>query len=142
MLGNMMNTKIAKELQILWSDFDENDVDAKMEAFERLKRASKKKDLTQLVVALKSEKNDFWTRELISEPISELGGCEYLSELFDALGKNYDDGHDNDTLNHLLTEIAEAEPELCKQKLKELLSEGDYQHRETAEWLFEFCKQE
>ena len=134
-----MNTAIDKELEILWSNFEESDVDAKLEAFERLKLAAKKEDLPQLLDALKSDRNDFWVRELLSEPISELGGSKYLPELFDALQKNYDEGHDNDGFNHFLTEIAWAEPESCKNKLTELLSNENFQHREAAEWLLEFC---
>jgi hypothetical protein len=135
-----MNTAIVEELEILWSDFEENDVDTKLEAFERLKAIAKKEDLPQLLDALKSERNDFWVRELLSEPISDLGGSKYLPELFDALQKNYDEGHDNDGFNHFLTEIAWAEPEACKEKLEQLLANEDFQHREAAEWLLEFCE--
>ena len=135
-----MNEIIAKELEILWSDFDLNDVCQKIEAFERLKNSATKDDLPQLISALKSEKNDFWTRELLSEPISELGGFEFLSELFDALQINFDEGHDNDSFCHFLTEIAYSEPDLCKKKLFGLIDSSDFKYKNHAEWLLEFCE--
>ncbi len=135
-----MNEVIEKELEILWSDFNANDVEQKLEAFERLKNAATKEDLPQLITALKSEKSDFWIRELLSEPISEFGGSEYLPELFDALQKNFDEGHDNDGFCHFLTEIAHSEPDLCKQKLLKLIDSSDFKHKDHAEWLLEFCE--
>lgn len=135
-----MNPIIEKELEILWSNFDENDVEQKLEAFERLKNSATEDDLPQLISALKSEKNDFWTRELLSEPISELGGSEYLPELFDALQKNYNEGHDNDGFNAYLIEITYSEPQLCKKKLLELIVAPDFKHKDHAEWLLKFCE--
>jgi len=135
-----MNNAIASELEILWSDFPENDVDRKLEAFDRLKTAATKEDLPQLLEALGSDRNDFWVRELLSEPISGLGGPVYLAELFDALQKNHAEGHDNDSFNHFLTEIAWAEPEACKEKLHELMADESFAHRKKAEWLLGFCE--
>lgn len=135
-----MNKAIAKELEILWSDFEEHDIDEKLSAFERLKVAASKEDLPQFINALKSDRNDFWVRELLSEPVSDLGGSKYLPELFDALQKNYHKGHDNDGLNHFLTEIAGAEPAACRKALEELLANDNFRHREAADWLLEFCE--
>lgn len=135
-----MNKIIENELEILWSDFDENDVEEKLESFERLKNSATVDDLPQLISALKSEKSDFWTRELLSEPISELGGVEYLQELFDALQKNYDEGHDNDSFLHHLTEIAYFNQNSCKIKLQQLIALPDFKYKNHAEWLIEFCE--
>lgn len=136
-----MNEIIQNELAILWSDFDENNVEDKLEAFERLKNLARKDDLPQLISALMSEKNDFWTRELLSQPICELGGSEYLPELFEALQKNYNEGHDNDSFNFYLTEIAFSEPQLCKNKLLELIANPNFKYKNRAEWLLQFCEQ-
>jgi len=135
-----MNEVIAKELEFLWSDFSDYDVEQKLESFERLKNAATKNDLPQLISALKSEKNDFWTRELLSEPISELGGSEYLPELFEALQKNYDEGHDNDSFCFFLTELVDSEPELCKKNLLKLIESPNFKYKEQAEWLLKFCE--
>ena len=134
-----MNKIIEKEMQVLWSDFENCDVEQKLAAFERLKAVCTEKDLPQLVELLNSDKNDFWVRELLSEPISDLGGSEYLPELFDALELNKIEGHDSDSFHHFLTEIAWAEPELCKNKLQELLAQAEFRHKELAEWLLTFC---
>ena len=128
------------EMEVLWSDFDTYDVDQKLEAFMRLKSASSENDLPDLLVLLKSERNDFWTRELLAEPIAELGGVEYLDQLFDALAINFAEGHDNDSFLHFLTEIAWAEPGECKEKLLALISIPDFEHKEQAEWLLQFCE--
>ena len=135
-----MNLLIEKEMEIIWSDFDDYDVDQKLQAFERLKACATEEDLPRLVELLKSEKNDFWVRELLSEPISDLGGTKYLVELFDALEINEKEGHDNDGFNHFLTEIAWSDPEGCKAKLSELLAEKDFRHQEVAKWLLTFCE--
>ena len=135
-----MNEVIARELEILWSDFSVNTVEQKLEAIERLKSVSTKDDLPQLITALKSEKNDFWTRELLSEPISELGGSKYLIDLFEAFQKNFDEGHDNDSFSLNLTEIAYSEPVACKEKLLKQLNSAEFKHRNHAEWLLGFCE--
>ena len=137
-----MNRFIEKELEILWSDFDDYDVEDKIESLERLKKSATKDDLPQLISALKSKRNDFWTRELLSEPISAIGGSEYLPELFDALQKNYVEGYDNDGFLHNLTEIAYFESEICKQKLLELLETPNFNYKNHAVWLLQFCENE
>jgi hypothetical protein len=135
-----MNQAIARELEILWSQFDEHDVDEKLEAFKRLKAVATSNDLPQLINAIGSERNDFWTRELLSDPIADLGGADYLAELFAAFEKNRGEGHDNDTFCHHLTEIAWADPIACKRKLQELMSVAGFAHKDAAQWLLEFCE--
>ncbi len=126
-------------MEILWADFGEYDENAKLAAFERLKNIATENDLPKLVSLLKSEKNNFWTRELLSEPISDLGGTNYLPELFEAHKMNQNEGHDNDTLNHFLTEIAYFDLEGCKAGLQNMLNDSSFKHREMAEWLLAFC---
>jgi hypothetical protein len=135
-----MNPIIENELEILWSDFNDYDVEEKLESFEKLKNAATKDDLPQLISALRSEKNDFWTRELLSEPISQLGGSKYLPELFEALQKNYDEGHDNDGFCFFLTEMAESEPKSCKRNLLMIIDSPGFKYKSHAEWLLEFCE--
>ncbi len=134
-----MNDAIAKELEVLWADFDKYDVNQKLDSSERIGQIATKEDLPQLISALKSERNDFWTRELLAHPISELGGSKYLQELFDALEKNYEEGHDNDNLNFFLTEIADSEPQLCKKELLRLIDSSNFKYKNRAKWLLEFC---
>ncbi|CAN5549758.1 hypothetical protein BH10ACI1_BH10ACI1_34680 [soil metagenome] len=135
-----MNEVIEIELKILWSDFNDYDVEEKLESFERLKNSATQDDLPQLISALKSEKTDFWIRELLSEPISEFGGSTYLPELFEALQKNYDEGHDNYGFCFFLIEMAESEPKVCKKNLLMLMNSPDFKYKNHAEWLLEFCE--
>ena len=67
-----MNNAILKEMEILWSSFEKFDVDQKLEAFQRLKESATKEDLPVLLDFLRSERNDFWIRELLAEPICDL----------------------------------------------------------------------
>jgi len=131
-----MTSSLADQLEKLWS---ETDVEAMIEAQEQLKSIATKEDLPALVDALKSDRNDFWTRELLAEPIAYLGGVNYLPELFDALEKNYSDGHDSDTLVHLITEIASLNPDACRAKLQDLKGASESAHNKYADWLLDFC---
>ena len=132
-----MPSRLQPHLEILWSEADINTV---LEAQARLIAIATEEDLPELVDALRSERNNFWTRELIAEPIAFLGGSDSLRELFDAKDKNYKDGHDNDSLNFFLTEIADAKPAECRAELESLMESPDFPHRSYAEWLLEFCK--
>jgi hypothetical protein len=77
---------------------------------------------------------------LLAEPIIKLGSEKHLSELFEALQKNFDDGHDNDGFCALLVDWAFAKPSQCKMKLEMLLASPDFKHRDHAEWLLEYCE--
>ena len=135
-----MNPILYQQMEIIWSDFEKNDLDEKLKAFEILNATATVEDLPQLLTLLNSERNGFWERELLSELICELGGAQYLPELFDAADKNTKEGHDNDSFNHFLTEIAWADPKGCEKILRNMLSEQDYRHKEKAEWLLTFCE--
>jgi hypothetical protein len=132
----MFFSSLAPHLEIIWS---ETDVETVLEAQERLMSIATKEDLPELIEALRSDRNDFWTRELISEPIAHLGGVDYLPELFEALEKNSLDGHDSDTLVHFLTEIASLNPDACRAKLESLKESSESAHGKYADWLLEFC---
>ena len=132
-----MLSRLQPHLEILWS---EAGIDTVLEAQDRLIAIATQEDLPELVEALRSERNNFWTRELLAEPIAYLGGSDSLRELFEAKDKNQKDGHDNDSLNFFLTEIADAEPAACMAKLESLMESPDFPHRNYAKWLLEFCK--
>jgi len=133
-----MRGAIARELEFLWAPVE--DVDVHLQAFKRLQAAALREDLPDLVAALNSKKSDFWIRELLAEPISDLGGVEYLPELLEALHKGFEEGHDNDGFCAVMTEIASSDPKGCREKLLALLAQPDYRHRENAQWLLEFCE--
>jgi hypothetical protein len=130
-----MPSSLAPHLETIWS---KTDVDTVLKAHERLISIATKEDLPELIDALRSDRNDFWTRELISEPVAYLGSVDYLPELFEALEKNSADGHDSDTLVHLLTEIASRNPDACMAKL-EAIKDSEPAHSRYTDWLLEFC---
>jgi hypothetical protein len=131
---------IPKFMGIMWSSFEEFNVEQKLEAFDELKCSIEEDDLPQLLEMLASNKNDFWVRELLSEPICELGGSDCLPELFDALALNESEGHDSDSFCHFLTELAAAEPNRCKAQLKSLATAKNEKYKEYSEWLLEYCE--
>jgi len=135
---------IAREIEAIFAGQDighgKVDVEGVIEAFERLKSLATQADLPTLIAAIQSPRNNFWTRELLAEPISQLGGSDYLQPLLDAAQLGLDEGHDNDGFDTHLAEIAYAEPEKCRTKLLELLAQPDFKHHEAARWLLEFCK--
>ena len=118
----------------------EVDVDGVLAAFSRLMENATPEDLPELLKAIRLPENNFWTRELLSEPIAALGGASQLEPLFDAFEKGRNEGHDNDRFQAVLIGIAEADPEECRAALEALLTRDDFPHTDRAEWLLTFCK--
>ena len=137
------SSMIAKEIEIIFAEQDvggDASCDRVMEAWVRLKSIATKSDLPSLVAAIQSPRNDFSTRELLSYPICELGGSDYLEILFEAAQLGLDEGHDNDSFDMNLLQIPYLEPEKCRAKLEELLARPDFKHRGAATWLLQYCE--
>ena len=137
---------IEEEIEAMFAGQDigdgDVDVDGVIVVFERLKALATKADLATLIAAIQSPRNNFWTRELFSEPICRLGGSDYLEPLFEAAQLSFDEGHDNDGFQTHLIDIAKAEPMRTRLKLKDLVNRKEYAHKDLANWLLEFCKSE
>lgn len=134
-----MTRSIHQELEILWSDFAEHDIDAKLAAFDRLQQVASRADLPDLVQAIQSPRSDFWIRELLASLICTLDGSTYLAQLLAALDQNFSEGHDNDGFQQHLIELVIAEPETCRAKLLSLLNTVTFSSQESAAWLLSFC---
>jgi len=117
------------------------DIDGVIKAFKQIESCATAGDLPALVSALKSPRNNFWTRELFSTPICLLGGVDYLEPLFDAAQLNLDDGHDNDGFDANLHELAYLEPQRCHAKIESLLARKDFKHHEAATHLLSICNE-
>lgn len=134
---------LADEIEAIFAGQDTEDgdidVDGVLAAFERLKNEATVADLPQLVAAIRSPRNNFWTRELLAEPIAELGGTDHLDLLLEAAQLGRDEGHDNDGLNACLIGVAHSAPDKCRVRLEALLARADFRHHEYANWLLEFC---
>ena len=135
---------IEKEIEAIFAGQDigdgDVDIDGVLAAFKRLRAGATKADLPLLVTALQSPRNNFWTRELFADPVSRLGGVDYLEPLLQALRRGSEDGHDNDGLCTYLADIAEADSDQCRKKLEQLLARADFHYGNEAKWLLGFCK--
>ena len=134
-------TPVSKFLIVMAQSFDESNIDTKLAAFEYLKELVSDSDLPELLDAIGSVDIDFWTRELLAEPIADLGGAESLPALLAAYQQNFDAGHDNDGFSHTLTEIAWLDPEGTRAILADLTQADDENIRSHAGWLLDFCDQ-
>ena len=137
----MTMTPVAQFLTVMAQSFDESDVDAKLAAFEELKEQISGSDLSELLDAIGSVDINFWTRELLAEPIADLGGAAALPMLLAAYQQNFDAGHDNDGFSHTLTEVASLDPEGTRTVLADLSQADDENVRNHAGWLLDFCDQ-
>jgi len=140
LFGRVKYMNIPEFMEIMWSSFEDYNVEQKLESFDELKSSLKKEDLPQLLEMLASNKNDFWVRELLSEPICALGTADCLPELFDALELNDSEGHDSNSFCLFLTELVEREPEKSKIKLNSLASKNNEKYKEYSDWLLEYCE--
>lgn len=117
-----------------------NDIDAQLEAFNKLNASATQRDLPVLLSALKSETSNFAVRELLAEPIINLAGAKALPELMAALRRNFDEGHDNDTFQALLADLAERNPEGVRAELEKLAKHSSKADMEDINWLLEYCQ--
>lgn len=115
------------------------DVELVLESFADLNRISTIADLQALVTALQSDQSNFWLRELLSGPIARIGGSGCLPILLDAVVKGENEGHDNDLLCSNLIEMAAAHPTACREVLNAMIQASEYQHKEVATWLLDYC---
>jgi hypothetical protein len=117
-----------------------HDVDAQLRAFGQLKVSVTKNDLPLLLQTIKSETCGFWVRELLSEPIIDLGGAEALPELLAALQKNYEEGHDNDSFTAFLMDLAESDPVGAREQLVKMAKTASPSELKDINWLLEYCQ--
>ncbi len=129
--------KITDTIKFLESS---DDIDAQLEAFQKLKASVTPQDLPVLLEALKSKTSNFAVRELLAEPIVNLAGVKVLPELMAAFRKNFEEGHDNDTFQALLVDLAETDREGVRVELQKLAKHANKAELEDINWLLEFCE--
>lgn len=117
-----------------------NDIDAQLKAFSELNASVTENDLPVLLEALKSETSNFWVRELLSEPIIKLAGAKAIPELMAAFQKNFDEGHDNDSFQLFLSELAGEDPSGVRAALESLAKNANQAEMENINWLLEYCE--
>ncbi len=105
-------------------------------AYAEIREVASESDLPELLAALESEKGDFWSREMLAEPIAEIGGLPVVEPLLVAYRRNAADGHDNDTFSHTLYELFTVGDD-PKPELRRLASAGTEISAEAMWWLEE-----
>ena len=125
----MRTVKSDSEQMFVLKDIDGDvDIDGVLEAFYHLKSTAKESDLSILLKAIKSPRNNFWTRELLSEPIARLGGVSVLEPLLHAYDANTKEGHDNDSFGLNLVELVTREPLRSAAELRRLKKSSYFEH--------------
>ncbi len=114
------------------------DIEGVLEAFYHLNSTATKSDLPILLRAIKSPRNNFWTRELLSEPIARLGEVSVLESLLNAFHINERDGHDNDGFSAHLSYLVALEPQTSYKELIRLKNDPNFKHEELCDWLLEY----
>ena len=121
----------------LVGDIEGEDIEAMVDASERLSHEADATDIPRLLELLTHD--DFVVREAAAWPLARVGGSDVLAELFSAYQKGFDEGHDNDGFSAALVALAELNPERTREKLLELRESSDGVVNENATWLLEFC---
>jgi HEAT repeat protein len=116
---------------------DAGNVDGSIAAAEELHKSAVAEDLPRLMSMLADP--DFFVREAVAWPISELAGASALPALLAAYQRGLDDGHDNDGFSAALIELVAAHRAEAQAVLEHLAKSGGAEMRINAEWLLEFC---
>jgi hypothetical protein len=124
--------------KVLQSSVETDGLDSTLTAFAEIRDHATIRDLPLLLEALRSDRSNFWVREMLAEPIAALGGPAVLPDLLRAFQTNIEEGHDNDTFSHHLIELVEEQPVASAAILRSLQSINDNDLQATAAWLLEF----
>lgn len=116
-----------------------DDVDAQVAAFDELNASVTEADLPVLTAEITRADANAWVRELLAEPALRLGGVRSLRGVLTAMRLNYEQGHDNDSLEALLVELAEAHPAAVRAELRKLEHSAGGVEIEHIRWLEDFC---
>jgi len=114
------------------------DVDRAVAAAEQLDDAADETWLPRLHQLL-AKGGDFFIREAAAVPIARLQGLQALPELLCALARGEEEGHDNDLLGSLISDLVWASPEEAAPLLRGMLSNTDNTRRAHAAWLWGFA---
>ena len=106
---------------VLGLQYDIDDLDAILAAYAEIGARATVEDLPKLLETPRSDRSDFFVREMLAAPIAALGGPSVLEELLAAFQRNYAEGHDTDGMSLHLIELVEADPASAANELERLL---------------------
>lgn len=81
------------------------------------------------------EGESFFVREAAANPVARMDGAKSLPILLHALKKGYDEGHDNDGLQAIITDTVDAEPKTALPIVNRLTQSKETDDRQNAAWL-------
>src|SRR5438128_3315362 len=120
------------------SDLHESEnVDRAVAACQALDQAADESWLPRLRRLL-AESRDFFVREAAATPIARLEGLQALPQLLHALHLAEEEGHDNDGLGALISDLVWANPQQAAPMLHQMLCASSEQRRDAA-WLWGFA---
>jgi bilin biosynthesis protein len=114
------------------------DVDRAVKACETLDKAADESWLPRLHRLLAKDKS-FFVREAAAFPIARLEGLRALPKLLHALKLGEDDGHDNDGLVAVISDLVSAHPEEAAPILLQMIRSRSERKRSDAAWLWGFA---
>jgi HEAT repeat protein len=114
------------------------DVDRAVKACEALDKAADESWLPRLHLLMAKDKS-FFVREAAAFPIARLEGLRALPKLLVALKLGEDDGHDNDGLVAVISDLVLAHPEEAAPILLRMIRSRSERERSDAAWLWGFA---
>ena len=114
------------------------DVDRAVKACETLDRVASESWLPRLHRLLTKDKS-FFVREAAAYPVARLEGLRALPKLLHALKLGEDDGHDNDGLVAVISDVVSAHPEEEAPILLQMIRSRSERKRSDAAWLWGFA---
>src|SRR5262245_62085550 len=114
------------------------DVDRAVKACDALDKAADESWLPRLHRLLAKD-GSFFVREAAAVPIARLEGLRALPNLLHALKLGEDDGHDNDGLVAVISDLVSANPEEAAPILLQMIRSRSERKRSNAAWLWGFA---
>jgi HEAT repeat protein len=117
---------------------DVADLDRAVAACDTLARAADESWLPRLHQLLATGR-DFFVREAAAVPIARLEGLRALPQLLYALQRGEAEGHDNDGLASVVSDLVWANPAEAAPRLLQMIREPAERQRADAAWLWGFA---
>ena len=116
----------------------EEDTDRAVAACEALDKAADESWLPRLHQLL-AKGRDFFVREAAAVPIARLEGLRALPQLLHALQLGEEEGHDNDGLGSVVSDLVWANPEEAAPVLLQMIRAPSGRHRSDSAWLWGYA---
>ena len=129
-----------EEWDRLVADLHGEDVDRACAAAEALDRAADESWLPRLHELLLGGA-DFFIREAAAAPVARLQGLRAVDALLRALWLGEDEGHDNDGLQALISDVVLADPAEAAPVLLGMLQDAFERRRASAAWLLGYASE-